>query len=162
MYSAGNNAGFGWTTDGTYTGGSNVELTTMWGIHSEALHIWSPKWRTSAYAGYVEVDYDGAAATFMCGAGVGGFVAAPGGFTGITNVSNCNPNFSFWQAGSRTQWNPHPDLDVGLEVIWTHLNTAFKGTATLAANGARPGGAYVIDDQDIVSVLFRIQRNFLP
>jgi len=48
-------------------------------------------------------------------------------------------------------------------VLWTHLNTAYKGSnATLGANGARPGGVYQIDDQDIVSVMFRIQRNFLP
>ena len=44
----------------------------------------------------------------------------------------------------------------------THLNTAYKGTATLAANGAGPAGDYTIDDQDLVSVMFRIQRNFLP
>jgi hypothetical protein len=65
--------------------------------------------------------------------------------------------------GTRTQWNPHPDLDIGLEVLWTHLNTAFKGTANLAASGAQPAtvGAH-IDDQDEFSVLVRFQRNFLP
>ena len=52
--------------------------------------------------------------------------------------------------------------DIGVDVLWTHLNTAFAGTATLAANGARPAGVYSIADQDVVSVLFRIQRNFLP
>jgi hypothetical protein len=97
---------------------------------------------------------------------VGG-AAAPAGFgpastAGIVAVSNCNPDYSFWQVGSRTQWNPHPDLDVGVDVLWTHLNTAYKGTATLAASGARPSGVYTIDDQDILSVMFRIQRNFLP
>jgi len=33
---------------------------------------------------------------------------------------------------------------------------------TLGSNGARPAGVYNIDDQDVVSVMFRIQRNFLP
>jgi hypothetical protein len=60
------------------------------------------------------------------------------------------------------RWNPHPDLDIGVDVQWTHLDTAYEGTATLAANGARPSGIYAIDDQDIVTVMFRIQRNFLP
>jgi len=62
-------------------------------------------------------------------------------------------------------------LDIGVDVLWTHLNTAYKGpgvglvtngAALLVSNGARPAGIYTIDDQDIVSVMFRIQRNFLP
>jgi hypothetical protein len=173
MYNAGNNAGFGWITDGVYAGaagaaGSNVELTTVWGINGFFQHIWNPKWRTSLYGGYIEVDYNSNAKTLICGVGgAGGAVAAVAGFgTGATaalgNVSNCNPDYSWWQVGSRTQWNPHPDLDVGVDVLWTHLNTAYKGTATLAASGARPAGVYTLDDQDIVSVMFRIQRNFLP
>jgi len=179
MYAAGNNAGFGWVSDGLYdstglTTGSNVELTTVWGINGAVQHLWSPKWRTSLYGGYVEVDYNGTATNLInqhlptppvgataCGVPVEGAVAPPINVgTGAGN--SCSPNFSWWQVGSRTQWNPHPDLDVGVDVMWTHLNTAYKGTAILGANGARPAGPYVIDDQDIVSVMFRIQRNFLP
>ena len=159
MYSSGNNAGFGWTTDSIYASGTNVELTTVWGINGYAQHIWAPRWRTSIYGGYVEVDFNSNAKTIICPAGTG--TAAPLGVA-MTAVSNCNPDFSFWQVGSRTQWNPHPDLDIGVDVQWTHLNTAFKGSASLAANGARPSGIYAIDDQDILSVMFRIQRNFLP
>jgi len=182
MYSSGNNAGFGWITDGIYdnvgvaAGGSNVELTTVWGINGYAQHLWSPKWRTSVYGGYTEVDYNGnatniinqhlpgAAGTVVCGVPVVGTVSVPltiGAGGGGGNA--CSPDFSFWQIGSRTQWNPHPDLDIGVDVQWTHLNTAYKGNlVTLAANGARPAGPYTIDDQDVVSVMFRIQRNFLP
>jgi hypothetical protein len=165
MYNSGNNAGFGWISDGIYAGtalagtGSNVELTTVWGVNGFAQHLWTPRWRTSVYGGYVEVDYNSNAKAIICPAGTA--TAAPIGVA-MTFVSNCNPDFSYWQVGSRTQWNPHPDLDIGLDVTWTHLNTAFKGTATLAANGARPAGVYAIDDQDLVSVMFRIQRNFLP
>jgi hypothetical protein len=177
-YSSGNNAGFGWVTDGIYdgaggaAGGTNVELTTVWGINGFVQHLWSPKWRTSVYGGYVEVDYNGtataiinshlpgAAGTTPCGVPVGGTVQPPITVAAATNT--CSPNFSWWQVGSRTQWNPHPDLDVGVDVLWTHLNTAYKGTGVLAANGARPAGVYAIDDQDVLSVMFRIQRNFLP
>jgi len=161
LYGSGNNAGFGWFSDGVFVTGSNVELTTVWSINGGFQHFWSPRWRTSLYGGYLEVDYDGAATTFICGASAGGAVAAPVGVA-MTAVSNCNPNFSLWNVGSRTQWNPHPDLDVGVDVMWNHLNTAFAGTAVLAANGARPGGLYNINDQDVVSAVFRIQRNFLP
>jgi hypothetical protein len=179
MYSSGNNAGFGWVTDSVYdTAGQvagysgQVELTTVWGINGFVQHLWSPKWRTSLYGGYVEVDYNGTATTLInshlpgaagttpCGVPVGGSVQPPITVAAATN--SCSPDFSWWQLGSRTQWNPHPDLDVGVDVLWTHLNTAYKGAGVLAANGARPAGPYAIDDQDIVSVMFRVQRNFLP
>jgi hypothetical protein len=172
MYSSGNNAGFGWVTDGVFDTGTAVELTTVWGINGYVQHLWSPKWRTSLYGGYNEVDYNGTATAIInshlpgvagttpCGVAVGGAVTPPVTVASATNT--CNPDFSWWQVGTRTQWNPHPDLDIGVDVLWTHLNTAYKGTATLAANGARPAGPYVIDDQDVVSVMFRIQRNFLP
>jgi hypothetical protein len=162
IYSSGNSAGFGWVTDGIFTsigGNSDVELTTVWGINGFYQHFWNPKWRTSIHGGYEEVDYGSTARSFICPAGVG--TAAPAGVQ-MTGVTNCNPNFSWWEVGSRTQWNPHPDLDIGVDVVWNHLNTAFAGTATLTANGARPGGVYSIEDQDVVSVYFRIQRNFLP
>jgi len=50
-----------------------------------------------------------------------------------------------------------------VDVLWTHLNTAFKGLANFPVNGARPGIISAnVDDQDVLSVYFRIQRNFLP
>src|SRR5690242_9189911 len=182
-YSTGNNAGFGWVSDGVYdnnipnvgAGQTNVELTTVWGINGFVQHLWSPKWRTSVYGGYVEVDYNGTATNLInqhlptppagglaCGVAVEGAVAPPIAI-GNGAGNSCSPDFSWWQLGTRTQWNPHPDLDIGVDVLWTHLNTAYKGAnATLGANGARPAGVYTIDDQDVLSVMFRIQRNFLP
>ncbi len=180
-FASNSNAGFGWVTDGVYdstgiTTGSNVELTTVWGINGFVQHLWSPKWRTSLYGGYVEVDYDATATNLInqhlptpntpprvaCGVPVEGSIAPP------INIDHgegnaCSPSFSWWQLGTRTQWNPHPDLDIGVDLLWTHLNTAYKGSnAILAANGARPAGTYAIDDQDVLSVMFRVQRNFLP
>jgi hypothetical protein len=161
VYGGGNQAAFGWVTDAVFNTGSNIELTTVWSVNAGYQHFWNPKWRTSLYGGITGINYDGTAKTMICGGAGGGAVAAPAGVA-MTLVTNCNPDFSFWQIGSRTQWNPHPDLDIGVDVVWSHLNTAFAGTATLAANGARPGGVYAISDQDVASVLFRIQRNFLP
>ncbi len=169
-YGSGNSAGFAWITDGTYVGaggilgGSAVELTTVWGINGAFQHMWNPKWRTSLYGGYVEVDYDAAAQLQIAPGGPLGFCTAA---LSATFVSNCNPNSSWWQVGTRTQWNPHPDLDIGVDVLFTHLNTAMHGTAVLPVNGARPASAgpaspYAIEDQDVLSVMFRIQRNFLP
>jgi hypothetical protein len=159
VYAAGNSVGVGWLTDAVFLNGSNVELTTVWSINGGYQHYWNPKWRTSLYGGYVAVEYGSTAQTMICTGGAGG---APAPALVLAGISNCSPNWSIWQIGSRTMWNPHPDLDIGIDVALTHLNTAFAGTATLAANGARPGGTYSISNQDVPSMLFRIQRNFLP
>ena len=77
--------------------------------------------------------------------------------------NSCSPDYSFWEAYTRTQWNPVPQLDIGLQVMYTHHNTAYKGAAALAANGSRPAVVNgVIDDQNVWSAMFRWQRNFYP
>src|SRR5262249_28914597 len=133
QYNSGNNVGLGWITDGVYSGtvggagaagtaaaaASNIELTTAFTINGFYQHLWNTRWRTSLYGGYTEVDYNSNAKTQICGT-TAATAAAPLGVA-LTGVSNCNPDFSFWQVGSRTQWNPHPDLDVGVDVLWTHL-----------------------------------------
>ncbi|HEY7666015.1 MAG TPA: hypothetical protein VH934_23095, partial [Xanthobacteraceae bacterium] len=70
---------------------------------------------------------------------------------------------SFWEAYMRTQWNPVPQLDIGLELIYNHNNTAFKGNAIYGAptNGSRPA-VFAIDDQDVWTAMVRWQRNFYP
>ena len=42
--------------------------------------------------------------------------------------NSCSPNFSFYQVGSRTQWNITKDFYMGVDVTYTHLNTAYQGT----------------------------------
>jgi hypothetical protein len=161
IYTTSSNAGFGWLSEGLYTAGSAVELTTAWNVSGFVEHFWNPRWRTSLWTSYTEIDYSGAEKAMVC-AGAGGGLT-PGFITGLSAVSNCDPSYGWLLVGARTQWNPHRDLDIGVELMWTHLNTAFKGTATLAASGAQPAivGAH-IDDQDELSVLVRFQRNFLP
>jgi hypothetical protein len=174
VYSSNSSVGLAWLADGVYDTGTGISLTTVWGVNAGYQHFWNPKWRTSLYGGYTEVDYGaaatniinshlpGAAGTVVCGVPVGGSVQPPITLPAGGGGNACSPDFSFWNIGSRTQWNPHPDLDIGVDLEWTHLNTAYAGAAVLPASGARPGGAYTIDDQDVTSVVFRIQRNFLP
>jgi hypothetical protein len=57
-----------------------------------------------------------------------------------------------------TQWNPVPQLDIGLEVLYSQRNTAFKGAAFVPASGSRPP-VTVIDDQGVWSAMVRWQRN---
>ena len=235
--------------------GSNVENTNVWSTYGVYEHLWTPKWRTSLYGGFVGVDYDSTAKSWICnngasnaGPGVAPVVvplgtsagslpgAAPGtsglisgaagnrqtiplGFgaynnangqgiikstsgvpgsnilpntgvstptgqsPGVSNfnsiaatpassvfnqvqgtntIINCNPDFSWTQLGTRTLWNPVPDVDVGLEFAWVHLNTAFSGSlATIGQSGTRPSGLYSFVNQDVYSVMLRFQRSFL-
>jgi hypothetical protein len=77
--------------------------------------------------------------------------------------NSCSPDFSFYQIGSRTQFNPHPLMDIGLDVVYTRLNTAFKGASTniYPANASRPAVG-IIDDQSVLTAMMRWQRNFYP
>jgi hypothetical protein len=151
VFGSGNNVGFGVITDGIYATNGQIQLTDVWSVTGAYEHLWNPMWRTSVYGGLVGVSYNDQAKTSLC----------TGGISGVT-FANCDPNFSYSVVGTRTQWNPHPDLLVGLDLSWWHLNTGFAGAATLTAPaGARPSGAYTVSDQDVFSALFRVQRSFL-
>jgi hypothetical protein len=168
VYNSSTSVGVGWLTDGVFGTGTQIELTRVWSALAAYEHIWNPKWRTAVGGGYVDVHYN-SAATNLINARIPGVAAAcglPAGAATITALTllpgnSCSPNYSFWEAYTRTQWNPVPQLDIGMEVMYTHHNTAYKGNALYAANGSRPVVA-LIDDQNVWSAMFRWQRNFYP
>jgi hypothetical protein len=172
LYQNSDRVGLAWITDGVFANGTQIELTKVWSALVGYEHIWNPKWRTSIGGGYVNVDYNGTATNLinsqLPGAGpanCGVVAAANRALTFITpGVGNsCSPDYSFWEAYTRTQWNPVPQLDIGMEVLYQRNNTAFKGPAILQANGSRPlvvNG--IIDYQNVWSAMFRWQRNFYP
>jgi hypothetical protein len=154
-----------WAVDGVYGTGSAVELTSAWSIYAGYNHLWTPNWRTSVYGGYLAVNYDGTATSLICGPSGAGGAGSLLGFSLVTGA--CNPDFKVWQAGTRTQWNPVSQLDVGIDVLYSHLDTAFAGAATTSAifpaSAGRPAGTPIaFDDQGVWSVMFRVQRNFWP
>jgi Porin subfamily len=102
----------------------------------------------------------GAAGSRPCGVPVGGAVWPPLTIT-AGNGNSCSPDFSFYEIGTRTQFNPVPQLDIGLEVLYTHVNTAYKGNAVYGPNPSRPA-VTLIDDQNVWSAMVRWQRNFYP
>jgi len=159
---SGNNVGLGFETDAVYGAqGTSLELTTGWSITAGAEHYWNPRWRTSLYGGYEAFSYDANATADLCAglaAGGAGSAANAGGFT----PSSCSPDFSFWQVGSRTVWNPVRDLDLGVDILFNRIQTAFAGPVTLSANGTVPAGPFNASDTNVVSAVFRVQRNFLP
>ncbi|TAK48031.1 MAG: porin, partial [Xanthobacteraceae bacterium] len=153
-FSSNTSRGAGWVSDSVFGGilGTHQELTKGWSVVAAIQHYWQPNLRTSLYGTYLKVDYSDAAnaAIGLTGAGF------------ASGVSTNDADFSLWQIGSRTVWNPVPNLDVGLEAMYTRINTAYAGPATLVAVGSRPAVAGVVEDQGIWSGLVRFQRNFWP
>ena len=76
-----------------------------------------------------------------------------------------NADWSMWRLASRTMWNPVQNLDVGLEVAYTQVDTAFAGQAVLGPNqggSGLSGGTYTLDDNSYWTATLRVQRNFWP
>src|SRR5262245_25101750 len=57
VWNSNNSVGLGWLADGVFANGTQVELTRVWSALAFYEHIWNPKWRTSWFGGYVNVDY---------------------------------------------------------------------------------------------------------
>jgi Porin subfamily len=183
IYGAGNKIGMSYIVDGVYDYGSSVQLTHMWSVNGVYEHLWNPQWKTSLTAGAMGIDYAGGKA-LICPGGAGG-TPNPVGFTansgsnaafttfgngtGNGQVSNCNPNSSWFGLGTRTMWTPHPDIDFSLDFHWEHLNTAFGGTANMSnlgtqfqpGAGARPAGLYNVSNMDVFSVYFAVRRGWV-
>jgi hypothetical protein len=189
-YASGNRVSMGWVVDGIYNNGTQVSQTNVWSTTAYYEHVWNPKWRTSLYGGLLGETFDSDAKAMICPGGANGTPSPVGfsfgqqaAFANLGNggaaagnpvsatggVTNCNPDTSWTQLGSRTLWNPVPDLDIAVDVSWNHYNTAFAGQGILNNLGTvfqptalgRPGGLYNITNTDTVSAFFRIQRNFL-
>jgi hypothetical protein len=150
--------GFAQLFDGAYLGEpvfGQVELTTAWSAYAGYQHMWTPFWRTSVYGGYLSVSPDSTIQTAVCAGTLAGtpITLAPGG-------SSCL-NWSLWQVGTRTQWNPVSQLDVGVDVLYSKLNSEFAGTGAMFSIPGLTAKATAAD-QDVWSVMFRVQRNFWP
>ena len=169
VYNSSTSVAAAWITDGVFTTGTEVDLTRVWSAIAAYQHFWNPRWRTSWFGGYVNVDYNSTATNILNSALVAGsvcvrpFAGLVGNFSAIrADAGNsCNPDYSFYEIGSRTQWNPAPQLDIGFEILYTHHNTPYRGAGLYTANAPRPAVA-IIDDQDVGSAFFRWQRNFYP
>jgi hypothetical protein len=160
MWGDGRTLGLGWSADSVFRNGTDLELTESWSFVAAAEHRWNPQWRTSVYGGYVAVNFTGTQEDMICSRGA--FVGTASPFNNLS-ITNCDPDNNFWIIGSRTQWNPHPFLDIGLDVSYHRHNTSNAGQAqTLANDGARASGRVIIEDQDFWTAMFRVQYNMLP
>jgi hypothetical protein len=168
LYNNNTAVAMGWVADGIFGTGTQVELTQAWSALAFYEHIWNPKWRTAFGGGYVSVDYNANATTLIlqktAGAAAACGVLPVGAATNAISLlpgNGCSPDVSFWEAYMRTQWNPTPQLDIGLEILYSRRNTAFKGPGIVPPAGSRPT-VFALDDQDVWTGMVRWQRNFYP
>jgi hypothetical protein len=126
---------------GTLTGvgvdaATDLQLTTAWNVNAAYEHFWSPRWRTSLYGGYADVNYNNAGL--------------------LRPFDRASSDWSTWWLGSRTQWNVTKDFYMGLDVMYAKLNSIERlGTAAI-------GGATHASDVDNWQFRFRVHRDFYP
>jgi hypothetical protein len=145
-------------------------LTSAWGINASYEHYWTPAWHTSLYGAFYEVSYGkgtGGANAMLCAAeGFGNGAVAPGGTTSVAGPG-CNNNWSTWGVGSRTQWDVTKTFYLGVEVLYSQLNSATTGTGSVIspagfATTAFGGGIVNESHASNWAVSVRAHRDFLP
>jgi hypothetical protein len=168
-----NTVGIGWVTDSVFGAAPTPQqLTKGWSINASYEHVWVPgKWRTSLYGGYMEIDYNNAANALVCATNqttAGSVNNLTGVFTAgatATYSAGCNADFSVWWIGSRTQYNFTSYFYMGLDLLYTKLNTMHEnGTVTYSAapGSGKPAGTYLLNDQDNFAGTVRFHYDFLP
>jgi hypothetical protein len=113
--------------------GTDQDLTTGWSVTGGFEHRWNPQWRTSLYGAYAEFNYSDTSSARISG-------TAPG---------TTSADWAYWQVGSRTKWNPVKNLDLSVDVMYNHIDTAFDNVVGFEDKGWFAG-------------MFRVQRNFYP
>ena len=113
----------------------SLDLTKAWAITGGFEHHWNLNWRSSLWGDYGHVGYS----------------------TGLNSASaylgytvNGDASFSLWQIGSRTVWTPVENLDLSLEIVYNNIN------------GGNTTNPLTTNNQDWLSGMVRVQRNFMP
>jgi Porin subfamily len=157
----GGKVGFGFATDGVYSGtaatATGIELTTAWSLYGAYEHFWTPALQTSLYGSYAKVSHNATATAAIC---ANASLVAAGAVAG-----QCNPDWSAYTIGSRTQWNVVRGLYMGVDVIYMKLKTAqlnSAGTIIAPASGAKTAGLNSVADQSAWAFTFRVHRDVVP
>ena len=143
------------------------QLTGYWEIAAAFEHYWTPALRTDFFGSYTAVDFNGTATTIFCSSPVGPVRTAGGATPNFATgpVAGCNPDYNLINVGIRTIWNPAPQFDIGLEVMYSRLETKYDPATVLlnfAGSGGRAAGNYTPSSENVFSSIFRLQRNFWP
>ncbi len=168
----GNSFGFGKQADAVYGGllagsvnATGLELTSTWAVNAAYTHFWNAQWKSTLHGSYHETNYGGLANAMLCAGtrtSAGVFDGTGFGATAVANAG-CDMDWSVWGVGLRTQWAISSTFYMGLEVLYTNLNTASTSTGTIfTGSGTKPTQTYFLDDQENWSVRFRVHRDFYP
>ena len=142
--------GVGWIADGVFDTGTEIELTRVWSALAATSTSGTRSGGRRWFGGYVNVelqrrrdDHHQLALRRVNGCPSSCGVRRVAGDAADTLhaaawATAAIPTSASGESATRTQWNPVPQLDIGLELLYTHLNTAYKGAAVCPANSARP------------------------
>ena len=137
------------------------DLTTAFSVFASYEHFWTPSLRTSIYGSYLDISRGDALNTAMCNSGVAAGGAAAGG-----RANNCDLDSSYWVIGSRSQWNITKDLYVGVDVMYSKLNSVSLNPGQPGSGCWRSASTRLasrnVTDQDAVSAAWRIHRDIVP
>jgi hypothetical protein len=148
----------------------------VWDVAAAVEHYWTPALRTSLFGSVTSWDPGSQGNAIMCNSpNTVVRVLNPGAPITVPNygtfpiaggaVGGCNFAFQVWGVGSRTVWNPVKNLDIGVEVMWSQLHQNMDPSKILmnfGGGGNRAAGLYSPADENVVSGMFRVQRNFWP
>jgi hypothetical protein len=130
----GANVAAAWALDSIFgtlvstNGATGQQLTRFWSLAAAFEHYWTPALRTDLFGSYTAADFNDIATTLFCSSPQSPVrrLAAPNTpLTGATVVAGCNPDFNVWNVGARTIWNPAPQFDIGLEVMYSRVETKY-------------------------------------
>jgi hypothetical protein len=143
---------YGPLVDATYgAAGTSLDLTEGWSFTGGFEHFWNTQWRTSLYGGYAAFNYSDTSSARLAAAAVPTITS--GSVLGVAAPGAGSADWSFWQIGSRTMWTPVTNLDLSVDLLYTHYNTAFADQDTATR---------IFEDKGVFSGMFRVQRNFYP
>ncbi len=137
------------------------ELTTAWSVMASYEHFWTPSLRTSVYGSYFEVTRPDNFNTALCAT----TTLTDRGASAAGRAGGCDQDLSYYNIGTRSQWNVTNGLYVGLDVMYAKLNSAkfnAAGTNTAAAGNGVAAGTYQPPNQDTWSAAWRIHRDIVP
>ena len=173
------------STNGSVTGGAIVpvtnptgcNLTTGWQINASYEHYWTPQFHESFYGGIEEIRYNSQANALLC---VGEGAGLHSGSLALANPG-CDNNFDIWTAGTRLQYDFTKTLYIGVDFLYSHLDSAsLPGNVLTPANStallpptndlacagiASPTSNQPcahIKDMNNLAVTLRMHKDFLP
>ncbi|HZR74301.1 porin, partial [Bradyrhizobium sp.] len=154
---------FGIAPDTVFAAGTSQQTIQTWGMRGAFNHNWDPYWSSSLYGAFASVHYGSTASALICNSTSLGLpalglsaLAAAGG-----TITSCNPNYDIGQLGFITRWTPVKNLTFSADVTWSHIDQKMAGTISAAsATLGKPAAVYDFHNQDNVTLLTRVQRNF--